>query len=81
MGILNLENVKDTNRVRGYIFRGYKTRRELIGELSDQNQSSKKRIMEEENKITEREAEKKALSSSGRLDDMMYGYSDIRSYL
>ena len=77
----NMEINKSKSSVIGFTFDGYKTRRELIGELDHQIKSSKKRIVLEESKSKEREDEKYKLSSSGSLSDKMYSYSDVKKYI
>jgi len=77
----NIENIKDKNSIVGFDFSGYKTRRELIGELDTQIKSSKKRIINEESKVIERENDKVNLSKTGKLSDLMYSKKDTVSYI
>ncbi len=76
----NFENLKCKNAVIGYEFSGYKTRRELIGELRHQNEASQKRLNEETLKIEEREIDILTLIAGGNLNDMMFSELNINSY-
>ncbi len=77
----NIENIKERNKVVSYVFSGYKTRRELIGEVRHQNESSQKRVTDEQLKITDRENQIETLISGGRLDQIMFSERDTRPYL
>ncbi len=77
----NIENMKEGNKVTSYVFSGYKTRRELIGEVRHQNESSQKRVGDEQSKIEDRERQIEILISGGRLDQIMFSEEDTRTYL
>lgn len=77
----NLENIRNKQKVWGYKFHGYKTVREVIGELKDQNESSKKRIDKELAKIDERNEIIKQLTNRGNLNTKYYTRKDIEKYL
>ncbi len=79
--LFNLENIKESGSVIGYKFHGYKTRRELIGELRHQNESSQRRRVLEHEKIEERENKIRELTSQGRLDEAVFSIADIERYI
>ena len=77
----NFENIKNGNKIEAIRFDGYKTRRELIGELDSQIKSSSKRITLEKAKIDDREVEKHSLVAGGKLSDIMYSYDDALDFI
>ena len=76
-----MEINKLRNSVHGFTFHGYKTRRELIGELDNQNNSSEKRMKLEALKIEERTQEKVILNAAGNLSATIYSKTDVVLYL